>query len=129
MRNVFRTWLVGAVCAVSAVFIGCSKPINCTVSPVEIEELKEDVAAVEKNLATARERRDNLTKELAVKQADLDSKKDKPAELRARLEELRRGSGRVEKPKATDTKTTPKPPAAGDKPPAGDKPAEKKEQS
>ena len=123
MRNVFRTWLVGAVCAVSAVFVGCSKPINCTVSPVEIEELKEDVAGVEKNLATARERKDNLTKELAVKQADLDSKKDKPDELRARLEELRRGSGRVEKPKATDTKTTPKPKAAGDKP------AEKKEQS
>jgi chromosome segregation ATPase len=103
------------------------------VSPVEIEELREDVAVVEKNLATALERKDNLNKELAVKQADLDSKKDKPAELRARLEELRRGSGRVEKPKATEPKATEpkapqKPPLGGDKPtpPAG---GEKKEQS
>lgn len=113
MRNVLRTWLVGAVCAVSAVSFGCSKTVTCTVSPVEIEELREDVSVVQKNLATARERSDNLTKELAVKQADLEDKKDKPAELRARLEELRRGSGRIEKPKATDSKTAPKPAAGG----------------
>jgi chromosome segregation ATPase len=112
------------VCAASAVSIGCSKPVTCTVSPVEIEELREDVAVVQKNLATARERRDNLNKELAVKEADLDSKKDKPAELRTRLEELRRGSGRVEKPKATEPKTPQKPPLAP--PPSG---GEKKEQS
>ena len=116
MRDVFRTWLVGAVCAVSAVSIGCSKPVTCEVSPVEIEELREDVAVVQKNLATARERKDNLAKELAVKEADLDSKKDKPAELRARLEELRRGSGRVEKPKATESKAPQKPTQGGDKP-------------
>lgn len=115
MRNVLRTWLVGAACAVSAVSFGCSKAVTCAVSPVEIEELKEDVAAVEKNLATARERSDNLAKELAIKQVDLDSKKEKPAELRARLEELRRGSGRVDKPKATDPKAAPKPAVGGAK--------------
>jgi chromosome segregation ATPase len=100
---------------VSAGSFGCSKPVNCTVSPVEIEELREDVAVVQKNLATAIERRDNLTKELAVKEADLDAKKDKPAELRARLEELRRGSGRADKAKATEPKAKPKPAAGGDK--------------
>lgn len=89
----------------SAVWFGCGTAPTCNVSPVEIEELREDVATVEKNLATARERADNLTKELAVKQADLDAKKGRPAELRARLEELRRGSGRYDKPKTTDTKT------------------------
>ena len=113
MRNVLRTWLVWAACVVSAVSVGCSKTVTCSVSPVEIEELKEDVSVVQKNLATARERSDNLTKELAVKQADLESKKDKPAELRARLEELRRGSGRFDKPKATDTKAAPKPAVGG----------------
>jgi chromosome segregation ATPase len=69
------------------------------VSPVEIEELREDVAGVEKNLASARERVANLTKELAMKEADLESKKSKPDELRARLEALRQGSGRAEKDK------------------------------
>jgi chromosome segregation ATPase len=72
------------------------------VSPVEIEELREDIAGVEKNLAAARERSDALTKELATKQADLESKKGTPEQLRARLEELRKGSGQKEKPKADD---------------------------
>ncbi|HEU4928675.1 MAG TPA: hypothetical protein VFU38_02510 [Candidatus Krumholzibacteria bacterium] len=98
--------------------VGCGKPSTCNVSPVEIEELREDVAVVQKNLATARERSDNLAKELATKQADLDSKKAKPDELRARLEALRRGSGRNEKAKAADTKAAPKPAA-----PATSKPA------
>ncbi len=105
MRNVLRAWLVGAACAVSMVFVGCGTAPTCNVSPVEIEELREDVATVQKNLATARERQDNLTKELAAKQADLDSKKGKPDELRARLEALRKGSGRPDK-KAGDSKTT-----------------------
>ncbi len=109
MRNVLRAWLVGAACTVIAISVGCGTAPTCNVSPVEIEELREDVAAVEKNLATAQERSDNLAKELAAKQADLDSKKGKPDELRARLEAMRKGSGRLEKPKAGDTKTTTKP--------------------
>ena len=108
MRSVLRTWLVGVACAVSMVLVGCGKPSTCNVSPVEIEELREDVAVVQKNLATARERSDNLAKELATKQADLDSKKGKPDELRARLEAMRKGSGRNEKAKSLDTKTAPK---------------------
>lgn len=112
MRNVLRAWLVGAACALSAVCVGCGTAPTCNVSPVEIEELREDVATVNKNLATARERRDNLQKELATKEADLATKKGKPDELRARLEALRKGSGRLEKPKATDSKTTKTPTAA-----------------
>lgn len=106
MRNVLRAWLVGAACAVVMVCVGCGTAPTCNVSPVEIEELRADVKAVQANLATARERRDNLTKELATKQADLDSKKGKPDELRARLEALRRGSGRTDKSKAAPSKTT-----------------------
>ncbi|HXV14212.1 MAG TPA: hypothetical protein VEC56_08390 [Candidatus Krumholzibacteria bacterium] len=108
MRKPIRAWLVGVAFAVCATTLGCGTAPTCNVSPVEIEELREDVAVVNKNLVTAREREDNLTKELATKQADLDSKKDRPAELRARLEALRRGSGRLDKTKTTDTKTAPK---------------------
>jgi chromosome segregation ATPase len=74
------------------------------VSPVEIEELREDIAVLEKNLASARERESQLTADLAAKQADLEAKKEKPAELRARLEQLKKGSGRVEKPKPGEAK-------------------------
>jgi hypothetical protein len=106
VRKPLRAWLVGATCAAFTVpiagSIGCSTAPTCSVSPVEIEELREDVAGVEKNLAAARERSDALAKELAAKQADLESKKGQPAELRARLEELKKGSGRVEKPKADE---------------------------
>ena len=108
MRSVLRARLVVVACAVSGLLVGCGKPSTCNVSPVEIEELREDVKVVQKNLAAAKERSDNLSKELATKQADLDSKKGKPDELRARLEQLRKGSGRNEKAKAADTKTAPK---------------------
>ena len=97
MRNVLRAWLIGAACAVCAVVVGCGTAPTCNVSPVEIEELREDLAGVQKNLATARERADELSKELATKQADLATKKGKPDELRARLEALRKGSGRRRK--------------------------------
>jgi hypothetical protein len=108
VRKLVRAWLVGAAFTVTASSLGCGTAPTCNVSPVEIEELREDVSVVNKNLATARERADNLDKELAAKQADLDTKKGKPAELRARLEALRRGSGRLDKTKASDTKTAPK---------------------
>jgi len=117
VRNVLRAWRIGAACAVCAIVVGCGTASTCNVSPVEIEELRVELAGVQKNLATARERSDNLDKELATKQADLASKKGKPDELRARLEALRKGSGRNEKakadPKATTTKpATPTTPAA-----------------
>ncbi len=123
MRSVLRAWLIGVACVVSVMLVGCGKPTTCNVSPVEIEELREDIAAVQKNLASARERADNLAKELAAKQADLDSKKGKPDELRAQLEALRKGSGRNEKAKATETKAAPKPAAPATSKPAATTPA------
>ncbi len=122
MRNVLRAWRIGAACAVCAMVVGCGTAPTCNVSPVEIEELREDLAGVQKNLATARERSDNLDKELAAKQADLATKKGKPDELRARLEAMRKGSGRTEKPKADPKATKPATPTTPAAPP-------KKEQS
>jgi chromosome segregation ATPase len=74
------------------------------VSPVELEELREDVSVLQKDLKTARDRQQQLTTELAAKRADLESKRDKPDELRSRLEQLKRGSGRQEKPKNEEGK-------------------------
>jgi septal ring factor EnvC (AmiA/AmiB activator) len=80
---------------------GCSKSVTCKVSPVELEELREDIAVLEKDLATAREREASLTADLAAKKADLETKKAKPAELRAQLEQVKRGAGKTEKAKET----------------------------
>lgn len=104
MRQVFRAWLVGALCAAAVASTGCSKVTSCGVSPVDIEELREDVANIDKDLATVQDRQKALEEELATKQADLDSKKDKPAELQSQLDLLKRGSGRFEKKKTTDKK-------------------------
>jgi hypothetical protein len=76
---------------------------TCNVSPIEIEELREDISIIDKDLAGVHERAQGLADDLAAKQADLDSKKDKPAELRRRLDLLKRGSGRIEK-KPAETK-------------------------
>jgi chorismate mutase len=104
----FRASLAVAACACAvAVSTGCTKIESCNVSPIEIEELREDISIIDKDLGGVHERRQQLADELAAKQADLDSKQDKPEALRARLELLKRGSGRIEKKtdaKKTDTK-------------------------
>jgi len=109
-----RPVLWAVVCAGVAVMIGCATAPTCDVSPIELEELREDITVQDKDLAGVREREAALKKELATKQADLDAIKPKPDELRKRLEQVKRGSGRVDKPKA---------------PAATEKPAEKKESS
>jgi len=96
VRKGIRAWLAGAACA-AVVSAGCSKVETCNVSPVEIEELREDIGIIDKDLAGVHERAQALADDLAAKQADLDSKKDKPAELRRKLDLLKRGSGRIEK--------------------------------
>jgi len=79
--------------------LGCATIPPPTVSPVEIEETREDIKILEKDLATARSRAQALTTELNAKKADLDGKKDKPAKLKKKLKNLKKGSGRDDKQK------------------------------
>jgi len=97
-----------AACAGTVVFLGCTQVPPCNVSPVEIEELKEDLTLLDKDLAGVQDRVKRLSDDLAAKQADLDTKKPRPAELRRRLELLKQGSGRTEKKPADPKATTPK---------------------
>jgi peptidoglycan hydrolase CwlO-like protein len=85
--------LVSAL-ALPPFLVGCSKTAPCTVSPIEIEETREDVKVAEKKLADAKARAEKLRKKLAEKQAELAKKKDLPEKLRKKLEELKKGSGR-----------------------------------
>ena len=109
MRNGHRARLFGAACAlVSLCIIGCSKAPVCKVSPVELEELREDISVIQKDLKSAQDRQQALAADLAAKQATLETKRATPDELRRKLEAIKKGAGRTEKAK-TDTKAgTPK---------------------
>lgn len=102
MRKTIRHWAVGLAICVGAGSVGCAKVPPCTVSPIDIEETREDSKILEKDLVTARERAKELTNELASKKADLESKKDQPAKLRERVDELEKGSGRYKKEEEKD---------------------------
>jgi hypothetical protein len=96
--------LIGVAFFVAVGLMGCAKVPPCTVSPINIEETREDVKILEKDLVAARIRAKELREELAAKKAELDGKKDKPKELRGKVEELKKGSGRDEKKKDKDDK-------------------------
>jgi hypothetical protein len=94
LRTTIRHWVIGAVFVFVAGPLGCAKVPPCTVSPINIEETREDVKILDRDLAAAKARAKTLSEELAAKKAELESKKDKPAELRKRLDDLEKGSGR-----------------------------------
>ncbi len=104
MRNAIRQLACGAWAIFAAGLFGCAKVPPCTVSPVNIEETREDVKILEKDLIAARERAKQLSEELAAKKATLDAKKGQPEELRKKVEELKKGSGRGEDEKDQDDK-------------------------
>lgn len=116
-RRVRLTWAASVI--ISMCFFGCAKAPNCKVSPVELEELREDIAQLQKDLKTARDRETQLSADLATKQADLEAKRGKPAELRAQLDQVKKGAGKTEKAKeAAKTPAARPAPAATKTPPA-----------
>lgn len=105
---------MGAACALIAMsLVGCSQAPECKISPVELEELREDIAVLQKDLKTAQDREAQLTADLTAKKADLETKRARPAELRAQLEHVKKGAGKTEKaktdPKGAAKKGTPTP--------------------
>ena len=81
--------LVLTFCAVAG-FLGCSKMKPCTVTPVEIEELKSDIRDVDGQLASAKEA-------LARVQADLASWEERLAERRSEIPQLEAELARLKK--------------------------------
>jgi septal ring factor EnvC (AmiA/AmiB activator) len=96
VRTTIRHWVIGPVFFVLVGAFGCAKVPPCTVSPVDIEETREDVKILDKDLVEARARAKKLSDELAKKKAELARQKDKPKELRKKLDDLKKGSGRGE---------------------------------
>ncbi len=97
MRCKMIPWTKGLTVLLLTASFGCGSAPPCPVTPVNIEETREDVKVLERDLAAARERADKLQADLEEKKSELAGKKDKPAELRKKLDELKKGSGRFEK--------------------------------
>lgn len=94
MRKRAVVLMIALFALLAPVCIGCSSAPPCTVSPIEIEETREDVKNLDKSLQEAKERVRTLQEKLAEKQKEYEAKKDKPAELRTKVEKLEKGSGR-----------------------------------
>lgn len=75
--------------------LGCSRVPPCTVSPIEIEETREDVKVIQKNLDKAKQKEKELKEKLEQKKKELAKKKPLPEQLRKKLEKLKKGSGRT----------------------------------
>lgn len=104
MGTTIRQWVIGPVFFVLAGAFGCAQVPPCTVSPIDIEETREDVKILDKDLVAAKARAKKLSDELAQKKAELERQKDKPGELRKKLDDLKKGSGRGDDQKKDDDK-------------------------
>ena len=100
LRKSFLVRLATLLAIVSiAIPLGCGSPRTvCTVTPIDIEETKSDIKDLHADLELARQRLARVQGELAAWQKRYDESKDKPMELRAELERLKKASGRTEKP-------------------------------
>ena len=81
-----------ALCAVAG-FLGCSATKPCTVSPIEIEELKSDIRDVDAELASAKEKLARVQADLAGWETRLAERRSEIPQLEAELVRLKKASG------------------------------------
>jgi peptidoglycan hydrolase CwlO-like protein len=77
-----------------AFILGCGPKPPCPVPMSEVKSAQDQTAAAEDALSKVQTEKAGLEKDLAQKQASLDSLKGKPAELEKKLDNLKKGSGR-----------------------------------
>lgn len=86
--------LITLLLAAAFVSAGCSKKQQCTTSLVTLDETRLDAETYEQEAAETARNAADLEQRLAQKKSDIAAIKDKPAELRKKVEELKKGSGR-----------------------------------
>ncbi|OQX86372.1 MAG: hypothetical protein B6D63_00070 [Candidatus Latescibacteria bacterium 4484_7] len=79
---------------VTGLVSGCGEVPPCETSLVTLDETRLDAETYEKEAAEAARRVVDLERRLAEKNKDIESIKDKPAELKKKVYELKKGSGR-----------------------------------
>lgn len=73
---------------------GCGKTPVCQTSLVTLDETRLDAETYEQEAAETAKNAAELQKKLTDRKADIDAVKEKPAELRKKVEDLKKGSGR-----------------------------------
>ncbi len=82
--------LIGA----GVVFGSCAKKEQCTTSLVVLDETRLDAETYEQEAAETARNAADLEQRLTQKKNEINAIKDKPSELRKKVEELKKGSGR-----------------------------------
>ncbi|UCG52527.1 MAG: hypothetical protein JSW58_02975 [Candidatus Latescibacterota bacterium] len=96
-RIVQRIVLILALCSLAG-FLGCAAPKPCTVTPIDIEELKSDIRDLDAQLETANERLAQVQADLAGWEKRLAERRAEIPALEAELVRLRKASGVTERP-------------------------------
>jgi septal ring factor EnvC (AmiA/AmiB activator) len=73
---------------------GCGEAPPCQTSLVTLDEARLDAETYEQEAAETAKNAADLEKKLAQKKEEIDSVKDKPAELKKVVDTLKKGSGR-----------------------------------
>jgi len=73
---------------------GCGEAPPCQTSLVTLDETRLDAETFEQEAAETAKNAADLEKKLVQKKSDIEQVKDKPAELRKKVNDLKKGSGR-----------------------------------
>ena len=92
-------WLLLVACYFAALLSCSGVPVVCTVTPIDIEELRADSRDFDVELAQVRGRLAKAQADLASWQTRVDSTRLKPPALRADLERVKKMSGVTKKSK------------------------------
>lgn len=81
-----------------AAYLGCAAPRPCSVTPVDIEEIRSDIRDLDVELAERKQILAGLEAEVAELEAAIEEKQKRIPIMQAERDRLRKASGRTEKP-------------------------------
>jgi uncharacterized coiled-coil DUF342 family protein len=80
--------------AVALLAGGCGEAPPCTTSLVTLDETRLDAETYEQEASETAKNMAELEEQLAEKKSDIEAVKDKPAVLRKKVNDMKKGSGR-----------------------------------
>ena len=87
-------------------YLGCATPKPCTMSPVDIEEIKSDIRDLDAEIGRRKEILAKLTSEVAGLETRLAERQAVVPTLQAELERVKKASGVSDRPVQPDTTAT-----------------------
>jgi septal ring factor EnvC (AmiA/AmiB activator) len=84
------------LCSLAA-YGACAAQKPCTISPIEIEEIRSDIRDLERELAERKELLAKLEAEIVERQGLIDERRERLSSVQAELIRLKKASGVVER--------------------------------